>query len=64
MSSNKSDINQEILNKVNSSNQSENVKSFIREALEFEYNNITQNKPRFSEEYKRLVQHYKEDLGD
>lgn len=55
MSSNKSDINKEILEKIQESEKGENIKKFIIDALQFEYDNDSKSNPQFRETYRKLI---------
>ena len=48
-------INKEILDKINSLDEPDNVKNFIIRALIWEYDNIDEQKPRVTTNYDKLV---------
>ena len=56
----KHEINKEILDKIDESNESENVKNFIIKALEWEYEKIDEQKPRSTKKYDNLVKRYRD----
>lgn len=51
-------INEEIIEKLDSMNLDEKKKRFIKDALEFEYEIGNQSKPKFSNKYRELVNKY------
>ena len=55
----KSDINPEILDKIKKNSSSTNVKEFLFEVLEFEYNHINESQPRFKDNYVKYVEKWK-----
>lgn len=59
-SENKSDINPEILAKIEKSDQLENVKKFLNEALQLEYDYMDYSKPRLKKKYSDMVRKYKD----
>ncbi len=56
---NKSEINPDIIEKINNSLVSENVKECLKELIEFEYDNIDQYGLRFSEKYASTIEKWK-----
>lgn len=60
MNLDKSNINNEILDKIDNINQPDNVKEFIKQLLEFEYEVSDRTKPTFSNKYKKFVKEYKD----
>lgn len=55
----KAEINQEILNKIEGSAASKNVKELIYELLEFEYEHIDESNPRFKDTYVKAIKKWK-----
>lgn len=54
------EINKEILEKIDESDVSDNVKEFIRKALEWEYEKMDEQKPRSTKKYDNLVKRYRD----
>lgn len=54
------EINPEIIAKVKESNQPDNVKEFIFELLELEYEKRDEDRPYMKEPYVKLIKKYKE----
>ena len=48
-------INNEILDKIQSINESEDIKNFLIDALIWEYDNIDEKKPRVTKKFDDLV---------
>ena len=63
---NKSEINPEIIEKINNSSVSENVKECLKELIEFEYDNIDEYSLRFKDTYLNTIDKWKKesDGGD
>ena len=55
----KSEINPNILKKIESSSQSENMKKFLLKILELEYDKLDENQPKLKEDYVKLIDKYK-----
>ena len=53
------EINKEIIDKIKNSSQTTEVKEFLYEILEFEYDHIDESNPRFKETYKNAIKKYK-----
>lgn len=51
-------INNEILDKVNSIDESDNIKNFLIDALIWEYDNVDEKKPRVTKKFDDLVTKY------
>lgn len=58
---NKSEINPEIIKKINDSSASENVKECLKEIIEFEYDNIDEYGLRFKDKYLKTIEKWKKD---
>lgn len=58
---NKSEINPDIIEKINNSSASENVKECLKELLEFEYEHIDDYGLRFRDTYKDTIEKWKKD---
>ena len=56
---NKSDINPDIIEKINNSLESENVKECLKELIEFEYENIDEYGLRFKDTYLKTIDKWK-----
>lgn len=56
---NKSEINPDIIEKINNSLVSENVKECLKELIEFEYDNIDQYGLRFKDKYENTIEKWK-----
>lgn len=56
---NKSEINPEIIDKINNSQVSENVKECMKELIEFEYENVDQYGLRFKDFYTNSIEKWK-----
>lgn len=56
---NKSEINPDIIEKINNSPTSENVKECLKELIEFEYDNIDEYGLRFKETYLNTIEKWK-----
>lgn len=54
-----SDINQDILDKIKNSSQPENIKGFLYEILDLEYDHIDESNPQLKKEYVKLINQYK-----
>ena len=54
-------INNEILDKIQSINESEDIKNFLIDALIWEYDNIDEKKPRVTKKFDDLVSKYIEE---
>ena len=50
-----SDINPNIIKKIKNSSESENLKNFLYEILELEYNHIDETKPQLKNVYFKLI---------
>ncbi len=48
-------INKDILDKIHSLDEPENVKNFILDALVWEYENIDEQKPRVTKKFDKLI---------
>lgn len=55
-----SDINPNIVKRIKNSSESENLKNFLYEILELEYNHIDETKPQLKKDYFRLIDNYKD----
>lgn len=55
-----SDINPNIIKKIKNSSESENLKNFLYEILELEYNHIDETKPQLKNVYFKLIDNYKD----
>lgn len=53
------DINPEILEKIKNSSQPNNVKEFLYEVLDLEYDKSDEAQPRVKSEYTKLITKYK-----
>lgn len=53
------EINPEILEKIKNSSQPENVKQFLYEVLDIEYDKSDESQPRVKKEYNELIAKYK-----
>lgn len=51
-------VNKKIIEKIKASNLDESVKKFLIDVLRFELQHFEEEKPRFSEEYERLIKNY------
>jgi|GEM_PF-6365406 len=61
----KSDINPEIIDKINKRVISENIKECMKELIDFEYQNIDEYSLRFKDKYLKTIEKWKkEDNGD
>ena len=58
---NKSEINPDIIEKINNSLASENVKECLKELIEFEYDNIDEYGLRFKETYLNTIEKWKKE---
>lgn len=58
---NKSEINPDIIEKINSSSASENVKECLKELIEFEYENIDEYGLRFKDTYLSTIEKWKKE---
>ena len=56
---NKSEINPDIIEKINNSSASENVKECLKELIEFEYDNIDEYGLRFKDKYLNTIEKWK-----
>ena len=56
----KSDINPNIIEKIRESSQPENVKEFLYDILELEYEKIDETNAKFKEDYLKLINQYKD----
>ena len=56
---NKADINPDIINKINDSRASENVKECLKELVEFEYVSIDDYSVRFRDTYSNSIEKWK-----
>ena len=56
---NKSEINPEIINKINNSSAPENVKECMKELIEFEYENVDQYGIKFKDTYSKSIEKWK-----
>ena len=54
-------INNEILDKIQSINESEDIKNFLIDAVIWEYDNIDEKKPRVTKKFDDLVSKYIEE---
>lgn len=55
----KAELNPDILNKIEQSSVSKNIKDFLLEVLEFEYDHIDEAQPRFKDAYTKSIEKYK-----
>lgn len=55
----KSEINPDILKKIENSSQSENMKKFLFKILELEYDKLDETNPKLKDDYVKLVNKYK-----
>ena len=55
-----SDINPKIIEKIRGSSQPENVKEFLYDILELEYEKIDETNAKFKEDYLKLINQYKD----
>lgn len=60
---NKSEINPDIIEKINNSSVSENVKECLKELIEFEYDNIDEYSLRFKDTYLSTIEKWKKESG-
>ena len=60
----KSEINPEIIDKINNSRVSENVKECMKELIEFEYENVDQYGLKFKDFYLNSIEKWKKSSGD
>ena len=51
-------INKDILDKINSLDEPDNVKEFILDALIWEYDNIDEQRPRVTTKFDKLIDKY------
>lgn len=58
---NKSEINPNIIKKINDSSVSENVKECLKELIEFEYDNIDEFSLRFKDTYLNTIEKWKKE---
>lgn len=58
---NKSEINPDIIEKINNSLVSENVKECLKELIEFEYDNIDEYGLRFKDKYLNTIEKWKKE---
>lgn len=58
---NKSEINPDIIEKINNSSVSENVKECLKELIEFEYDNIDEYSLRFKDTYLNTIEKWKKE---
>lgn len=56
----KSDINPNIIEKIRDSSQPENVKEFLYDVLELEYEKIDEANAKLKDDYIKLINQYKE----
>lgn len=62
---NKSEINPDIIKKINEGSMPENVKECLKELIEFEYDNIDEYGLRFKDTYLNTIEKWKkESVGD
>ncbi|MBQ7928120.1 MAG: hypothetical protein IJ287_05190 [Methanobrevibacter sp.] len=61
---NKSDINPDIIDKINNSSASENVKECLKELIEFEYDKIDNYGIKFKDTYLDTIEKWKKDDGE
>ena len=57
------DINPEILEKIKNSSQPNNVKEFLYEVLDLEYDKSDEAQPRVKSEYTKLITKYKNSIN-
>lgn len=55
----KSEINPEIIDKINNSSVSENVKECMKELIEFEYEHVDQYALKFKDTYLNSIEKWK-----
>lgn len=55
----KSDINPNILEKIKQSSQPDNVKEFLYDILELEYEKLDESNPKLKDQYIRLINQHK-----
>ena len=53
------DINPEILKKIKESSQPENIKQFLYEILDLEYEHSDEKNPKLKNPYHEYIKHYK-----
>ncbi len=53
------DINPEILKKIKESSQPENIKQFLYEILDLEYEHSDEKNPKLKNPYHKFIEHYK-----
>lgn len=53
------DINPDILEKIENCSQEDNVKNFIFELLDLEYDKRDESKPIMKKKYRKLIDQYK-----
>lgn len=58
---NKSEINPDIIEKINASSVSDNVKECLKELIEFEYDNIDEYSLRFKDTYLNTIEKWKKE---
>lgn len=56
----KSDINPNIIEKIRESSQPENVKEFLYDILELEYEKIDEANAKLKDDYIKLINQYKD----
>jgi hypothetical protein len=54
----KTDINKDILNKIENCNEPENIKNFLKDALQLEYDVNDQSKPNLKKKYIKMIYTY------
>ena len=55
----KADINPKIIEKIRESSKSENVKEFLYDILELEYEKIDETNAKLKDDYIKLINQYK-----
>ena len=56
----RSDINPNIIEKIRNGSQPENVKEFLYDVLELEYEKIDETNAKLKDDYLKLINQYKE----
>lgn len=53
------DINKDILKKIEESSQPDNIKDFLKEVLDVEYEHVDVERPQLKKPYDNLINKYK-----
>ena len=59
-----SEINPDIINKINNSSAQDNVKECMKELIDFEYKNTDQFNVKFKDTYLKSINKWKKSTGD